>query len=168
MEVGWFTSDLCLSIGMMGTVIGFIMMLGGFANIDINDMANSSGAVSGTYSEFTIAADWSNVDNAWSAEADLTVTTAAGSVTIDPPSSGAEFSDNDVTITFSGVLPGPYNPDIDGLLSIDLNQSWTGSSANWSNISVTISPATPAPNCAELPITPADGATAPEGCADHP
>ena len=23
MEVGWFTSDLCLSIGMMGTVIGF-------------------------------------------------------------------------------------------------------------------------------------------------
>ena len=29
MEVGWFTSDLCLSIGMIGTVIGFIMMLSG-------------------------------------------------------------------------------------------------------------------------------------------
>jgi len=39
MEVGWFTSDLCLSIGMIGTVIGFIMMLSGFAGIDVQDMA---------------------------------------------------------------------------------------------------------------------------------
>ncbi len=34
-EVGWFTSELCLTIGMIGTVCGFIMMLSGFANIDI-------------------------------------------------------------------------------------------------------------------------------------
>ena len=47
MEVGWFTSDLCLSIGMMGTVIGFIMMLGGFANIDIKDMATVQGLIKG-------------------------------------------------------------------------------------------------------------------------
>ena len=47
MEVGWYTSDLCLSIGMMGTVIGFIMMLGGFANIDINDMATVQGLIKG-------------------------------------------------------------------------------------------------------------------------
>ena len=47
MEVGWFTSDLCSSIGMMGTVIGFIMMLGGFANIDINDMATVQGLIKG-------------------------------------------------------------------------------------------------------------------------
>jgi len=47
MEVGWFTSDLCLTIGMMGTVIGFIMMLGGFANIDINDMATVQGLIKG-------------------------------------------------------------------------------------------------------------------------
>ena len=47
MEVGWFTSDLCLSIGMIGTVIGFIMMLGGFANIDINDMATVQGLIKG-------------------------------------------------------------------------------------------------------------------------
>ena len=47
MEVGWFTSDLCLSIGMMGSVIGFIMMLGGFANIDINDMATVQGLIKG-------------------------------------------------------------------------------------------------------------------------
>ena len=47
MEVGWFTSDLCLSIGIMGTVIGFIMMLGGFANIDINHMATVQGLIKG-------------------------------------------------------------------------------------------------------------------------
>ena len=39
MEVGWFTSDLCLSIGMMGTVIGFIMMLSGFTNINTQDVS---------------------------------------------------------------------------------------------------------------------------------
>ena len=38
MEVGWFTSDLCLTIGMIGTVVGFIMMLSGFATVDTNDI----------------------------------------------------------------------------------------------------------------------------------
>ena len=37
-EVGWFASDLCLSIGMVGTVIGFIMMMSGFASVDVSDM----------------------------------------------------------------------------------------------------------------------------------
>ena len=37
MEVGWFTSDLCLTIGMIGTVIGFIMMLSGFTTVDTAD-----------------------------------------------------------------------------------------------------------------------------------
>jgi len=45
MEVGWFTSDLCLSIGMMGTVIGFIMMLSGFTNIDVKDMSTVQGLI---------------------------------------------------------------------------------------------------------------------------
>jgi hypothetical protein len=38
-EVGWFVSDLCLSIGMIGTVVGFIMMLGGFFTVDFSDTA---------------------------------------------------------------------------------------------------------------------------------
>ena len=38
MEVGWFTSDLCLTIGMIGTVTGFIMMLSGFTSVDIGDI----------------------------------------------------------------------------------------------------------------------------------
>ena len=37
-DIGWFFSDLSLSIGMMGTVIGFILMLSGFGEIDIGDV----------------------------------------------------------------------------------------------------------------------------------
>ena len=38
MEAGWFASDLCLSIGMVGTVIGFITMMSGFGKIDVANM----------------------------------------------------------------------------------------------------------------------------------
>jgi ABC-type Fe3+ transport system permease subunit len=38
MEAGWFASDLCLSIGMVGTVVGFIAMMSGFGKIDVSDM----------------------------------------------------------------------------------------------------------------------------------
>ena len=46
-EVGWFTSDLCLSIGMMGTVIGFIMMLSGFANVGVSNMTTVQDLIKG-------------------------------------------------------------------------------------------------------------------------
>ena len=36
-ESGWFMSDLFLSIGMVGTVIGFISMLAGFSSLDVSD-----------------------------------------------------------------------------------------------------------------------------------
>jgi uncharacterized membrane protein YfcA len=36
-EIGWFASDICLSIGMIGTVIGFIMMLVGFTSVDASN-----------------------------------------------------------------------------------------------------------------------------------
>jgi hypothetical protein len=39
-EAGWFASDLCLTIGMIGTVIGFIMMLTGFGAVDANDASS--------------------------------------------------------------------------------------------------------------------------------
>lgn len=45
MEVGWFTSDLCLSIGMMGTVIGFVMMLSGLAQVDVSDINTVQGLI---------------------------------------------------------------------------------------------------------------------------
>lgn len=37
-EVGWFASDLCLTIGMIGTVSGFIMMLSGFYTVDVSQI----------------------------------------------------------------------------------------------------------------------------------
>ncbi len=39
-EAGWFASDMCLTIGMIGTVVGFIFMLmGSFQGIDSSDTA---------------------------------------------------------------------------------------------------------------------------------
>ena len=37
-EIGWFVSDFVLTIGMIGTVSGFLLMLtGAFAGVDLND-----------------------------------------------------------------------------------------------------------------------------------
>lgn len=36
-EVGWFASDLCLTLGMAGTILGFIFMLTGFETFDSNN-----------------------------------------------------------------------------------------------------------------------------------
>ena len=47
MEAGWFTSELCLTIGMAGTVIGFIMMLSGFAKVDVSDTSTVQGLIKG-------------------------------------------------------------------------------------------------------------------------
>jgi len=33
-EVGWFFSEFCLTLGMIGTIVGFIFMLSGFEGID--------------------------------------------------------------------------------------------------------------------------------------
>ena len=37
LERGWFYSDVILSVGMVGTVIGFIMMLSGFSDINFEN-----------------------------------------------------------------------------------------------------------------------------------
>ncbi len=40
-EIGWFVSDMMLKLGLLGTIIGFIFMLGSVANIadfDVNNM----------------------------------------------------------------------------------------------------------------------------------
>ena len=47
MEAGWFASDLCLSIGMVGTVIGFITMMSGFSTIDVSDMTTVQDMIKG-------------------------------------------------------------------------------------------------------------------------
>ena len=49
-EIGWFASDICLNVGMIGTIWGFIQMLGGFINCDVSDIESVQGlltAISG-------------------------------------------------------------------------------------------------------------------------
>ena len=40
-SVGWFIAESCLALGMVGTVTGFLLMLGtAFSNIDVSDSAS--------------------------------------------------------------------------------------------------------------------------------
>ena len=54
-EVGWFVSDLCLSIGMIGTVVGFIMMLGGFFTVDFSDTSTLQNLIKDLGSGMSVA-----------------------------------------------------------------------------------------------------------------
>ena len=46
LERGWFYSDIVLSIGMVGTVIGFIMMLTGFSDLNFEDTSEVQALIS--------------------------------------------------------------------------------------------------------------------------
>lgn len=45
-QVGWFVSELCLNLGMLGTIIGFCMMLAGFDALDISKQHTIQGLLS--------------------------------------------------------------------------------------------------------------------------
>ena len=46
-EVGWFISESCLALGMVGTVTGFLIMLGtAFENVDVTNAATLQQALS--------------------------------------------------------------------------------------------------------------------------
>ena len=46
-EKFWFIAETCMAIGMMGTVLGFILMLGGsnLASIDPSDVEGMKGVI---------------------------------------------------------------------------------------------------------------------------
>lgn len=45
-KIGWFLSETCMAIGMIGTVAGFLLMLGSaFAGIDVADTASLQSAL---------------------------------------------------------------------------------------------------------------------------
>jgi hypothetical protein len=128
-----------------GTVAGPVLVAQATpVTININDAGNGAGvpaSPTGTYTSFSVSVDWIDNFDAWSSEADLSVITSAGTVLIDPATTGSANSGNATTMTFVGEFTAPYNPTTDGFLDILLRQSWGGSSANWSNIVVTIFPA---------------------------
>jgi gliding motility-associated-like protein len=119
--------------------------------LSINDAGNTAAvpaSSSGSYSSFSVSADWiAGGGNPYSSEADLTLTTTAGSILINPPTSGGLSSGSATTLIFEGDFSGLYDPTTDGFLDIVINQSWSGSDADWSNIVVTIfeSPTCPEP-----------------------
>ena len=46
-DVGWFVAESCLALGMVGTVTGFLIMLGtAFSNIDVSNAASLQQALS--------------------------------------------------------------------------------------------------------------------------
>ena len=45
-EVGWFMSELCLNLGMLGTIVGFVMMLAGFDGLEISNQKSIQGLLS--------------------------------------------------------------------------------------------------------------------------
>ena len=46
-NVGWFISESCLALGMVGTVTGFLIMLGtAFANVDVSNAVTLQQALS--------------------------------------------------------------------------------------------------------------------------
>lgn len=45
-ETGWFVSELCLNLGMLGTIVGFVMMLSGFEGLEISNQKSIQGLLS--------------------------------------------------------------------------------------------------------------------------
>lgn len=45
-ENGWFMSEMCLNLGMLGTIIGFVLMLSGFETLDIANPSTISSLLS--------------------------------------------------------------------------------------------------------------------------
>ena len=54
-RVGWFVSDLCLGLGLLGTIIGFIMALGSFDMIDVGDTSSIQAVIKRLGSSLGIA-----------------------------------------------------------------------------------------------------------------
>lgn len=109
--------------------------------VSLNDVANAAGVTPGTYFTFSVTADWENLDNAWSSEARLSVVTAAGATTPAAATAGASDTTASTTLTFDGLIAGPYDPSTDGLFELSLTRTFT-SDAQWTNIVVSIAECT--------------------------
>ena len=137
---------------VFNTIVGPSNVVAGSpVTINLNDIANTANVTSsstGSYNSFSVSVGWEAGSGVpWSSEADLTFITQAGSVNIDPPTSGSAGSTDSTTLIFEGNLAGLYDPSVNGYIDLVLNQSFSGSNANWSNIVVTLfeSPTCPEP-----------------------
>lgn len=45
LDLSWFFSEICLALGMIGTVVGFIQMLSGFSSLNISNTTSIQGMI---------------------------------------------------------------------------------------------------------------------------
>ncbi|MGB3548221.1 MAG: hypothetical protein WBA17_14695, partial [Saprospiraceae bacterium] len=110
-------------------------------NVILNTTANSAGVPAGQYRTFSLTLNWvAGTGGPWSSEARLRVTTASGQSVELSPSSGQASNGNPAMLTFTGTFAGLYNPTTDGMLTLGIRQSFSTSTATWSNLSFTINP----------------------------
>ncbi len=122
------------------------VVAGTATQVCFNDAGNTAGVPAGPYGSFIFTADWTaGGGDPYSSEAEITVTTAGGSSNVDPPTAGSTSNGNPTNLEFTGILLPGYDPTIDGSICVDLDQSFPGSDANWSNLTLTLGPSlTPA------------------------
>lgn len=100
-----------------------------------------------TYTNFSVTVDWTAVSgDPWSNEARMRIVDSASQTTTYLTSSqattGSASSGNATTMTWSGILSTSYNNG--NALSIGALQTYGGSTATWSNVTVSLSNAAPA------------------------
>lgn len=117
------------------------------AGLDPEEVA-LTGAPAGTYTGFSVTVNWSAVSgDPWSNEAiwaftDLPFSTPPTVFYADPGAAPNSAGDgNPVTLSWSGFMDTPYNGG--DPLRFLMAQTFTGSTANWNNVSITINDAAP-------------------------
>jgi uncharacterized membrane protein len=45
LDLSWFFSEICLALGMIGTVVGFIQMLSGFSSLNVSNTNSIQGMI---------------------------------------------------------------------------------------------------------------------------
>ncbi|WCO01152.1 T9SS type A sorting domain-containing protein [Psychroserpens ponticola] len=103
--------------------------------IGLNTVGNTAGVTAAEYDSFELTVTWTaGGGGPWSSEAEALITTSAGSVDVDGPSSGGANDGTTTTLTFIGNFPANYNPSVNGLLGVAFDTSYGGSDMDLTDI----------------------------------
>ena len=119
---------------------GYQVFAGTSTVINLNDAFNGAAVPTADYKFFSVTADWTaGGGGPWSSEARISFNLNGGTTSQFAPGNGAS-NGNPTTLVFNGGFGAgnAYNPSVDPLLDILLDQTFGGSDANWNNIVVTL------------------------------